>query len=143
MAVSDSVGDGLTKVRNASRARHPAVDLAYSRLLAEIVDVLRREGFIRTYKAVGESPAQRVLRVYLKYTPPETPGAAYIRKKTPAITQLIRISKPGARIYRKAHELPRVLGGLGVAIVSTSKGLLTERDAYQQHLGGEVICYVW
>jgi small subunit ribosomal protein S8 len=78
-----------------------------------------------------------MLRVYLKYAKRSS------SKKTPAITQLIRVSKPGVRTYRKAAELPRVLGGLGVAVVSTSKGILTERDAYRQRIGGEVICYVW
>lgn len=133
MANTDPIGDGLTKIRNASRAGHPAVDIRFSKVFIRILDVLKQEGFIRTYKAIGESPAQQMLRVYLKYV-----------KKTPAITQLIRISKPGVRTYRKAAQLPRVLGGLGVAIVSTSnKGIVTEREAYQQHIGGEVICYVW
>jgi small subunit ribosomal protein S8 len=132
MAISDTIGDGLTKIRNASRAGHPAVDVRQSRFMVQILDVLKREGFIRTYKPIGETPAQRMLRVYLKYA-----------KKTPAITQLVRVSKPGVRTYRKARELPRVLGGLGVAVVSTSKGLMAEREAYQQRIGGEVICYVW
>ena len=132
MAISDPIGDALTKIRNASRAKHPAVDVRFSRLCAQILEVLKQEGFIRTYKPTGETPAQRMLRIYLKYA-----------KNTPAITQLIRVSKPGVRVYRKARELPRVLGGLGIAIVSTSNGILTERDAYQRHLGGEVICYVW
>ena len=132
MALSDPISDGLTKIRNASSAKHPVVDIRFSRVFTKILDVLKQEGFIRTYKAIGEKPSQRTLRVYLKYA-----------KKTPAISQLIRISKPGARKYRKAAELPRVLGGLGVAVVSTSKGITTERDAYQQHIGGEVICYVW
>jgi small subunit ribosomal protein S8 len=132
MASSDTIGDALTKIRNGSRARHPAVDVRYSKFIVKILDVLKQEGFIRTYKITGETAAQKAIRVYLKYA-----------KKTPAITQLIRVSKPGVRIYRKAAELPRVLGGLGVAIVSTSKGLTTERSAYQQRTGGEVICYVW
>ena len=132
MAVSDPISDGLTKIRNASSAKHPAVDLLHSGMLLRILDVLKQEGFIRTYKTTGETPAQRRVRVYLKYV-----------RKTPAITRLIRISKPGARIYRKASELPRVLGGLGMAVVSTSKGIITERDAYRQRIGGEVICYVW
>ena len=132
MAVSDPISDGLTKIRNASMAKHPAVELAHSGMLLRLLEVLKQEGFIRTYKATGETPAQRRIRVYLKYV-----------RKTPAITRLIRISKPGARIYRKASELPRVLRGLGIAVVSTSKGIITEREAYQQRIGGEVICYVW
>ena len=132
MASSDPIADGLTKIRNASRAKHPTVDVRPSRFVAQILEVLKREGFIRAYKTVGESPAQRALRVYLKYA-----------KKTQAITELTRISKPGVRMYRKAGELPRVLGGLGVAIVTTSKGVMTEREAYHQRIGGEVVCYVW
>ena len=132
MANSDTISDVLTKIRNGSRASHPAVDVRFSKFVVKILDVLKQEGFIRTYKVTGDAPAQRAVRVYLKYA-----------KKTPSITQLIRVSKPGVRTYRKAAELPRVLGGLGVAIVSTSKGLLTERVAYQQRIGGEVICYVW
>ena len=132
MAINDPISDGLTKIRNASRAKHPAVDVRCSRFLTQILEVLKQEGFIRTYKVTGDTPAQRMLRVYLKYA-----------RKTPAITQLIRVSKPGVRRYRKARELPRVLGGLGVAIVSTSRGVIAERDAYQQRIGGEVICYVW
>lgn len=132
MAVTDTIGDGLTKIRNASRAKHPAVDVRASRVLFSLLEVLKREGFIRTYKPVGETPAQRAIRVYLKYV-----------HKKPAITQIVRMSKPGVRMYRRARELPRVLGGLGVAVVSTSRGVLPEREAYQQRLGGEVICYVW
>ena len=134
----DTVSDALTKIRNASRARHPAVEIPYSTLCMRVLDVLKIEGFIRSYKVVGETPATRVVRVYLKYV-----GAGPINRKVPAITQLIRVSKPGVRMYRKASELPRVLGGLGVAVVSTSKGIVAEREAYKQRIGGEVICYVW
>ena len=132
MAASDSIGDALTKIRNASRARHPAVDVRPSKLTAQILELLKREGFIRAYKPVGDTPALRRLRVYLKYV-----------KRTPAITQIVRVSRPGVRAYRRVSELPRVLGGLGLAIISTSKGLLADRDAYRGRQGGEVICYVW
>ena len=132
MAISDSIGDGLTKLRNASQAKHPTVDLRASRMLEQILAVLKQEGFIRTYKTVGEQPTQRFLRVYLKYL-----------QKRPAITELIRVSKPGKRTYRKARQLPRVLGGLGLAVVTTSKGLMAEREAYRQRIGGEIVCYVW
>ena len=132
MALSDTIGDGLTKIRNASRAKHPAVDVRASGVLLHVLEVLKREGFIRTYKPVGETPAQRAIRVYLKYV-----------NKKPAITQIVRMSKPGVRMYRQARELPRVLGGLGTAVVSTSRGMLAEREAYQQRVGGEIICYVW
>ena len=132
MAQSDPIADALTKVRNASRARHATVEVRASKFMAQVFEVLKREGFIRTYKPVGETPPQRALRVYLKHA-----------KRIPAITQVVRVSRPGVRIYRGSRELPRVLGGLGTVVVSTSKGLMTEREAYQQHLGGEIICKVW
>ena len=132
MSISDPIGDGLTKLRNASRAKHPTVDLRASRMLEQVLVVLKQEGFIRTYKTVGEQPAQRFLRVYLKYM-----------NKRPVITELVRVSKPGKREYRKAAALPRVLRGLGLAVVTTSKGLMAERDAYRQRIGGEIVCYVW
>ena len=139
--VSDPIADGLTKIRNASRAKHPTVDLRASKFLERILEVLKREGFIRAYKAVGEEPATRTLRVYLKYVPPAAPGGR--AKRIPGINQIVRISKPGMRVYRNAKGLPRVLGGLGTAVVSTSKGLLTEQEAYRQRIGGEIICHVW
>ena len=132
MASSDPIADGLTKIRNASRAKHPTVDVRPSRQMERILQVLKDEGFIRTYRAVGESTTERMFRVYLKYV-----------RKTPVITQLIRMSKPGMRVYRKAAELPRVLNGLGTAIISTSNGVMTEREAYRQKFGGELMCYVW
>ena len=132
MGASDPIGDGLTKISNASRAKHPTVEVRASRFLSAILDVLKQEGFIRAWKSIGETPAQRMCRVYLKYA-----------NKRPAITHLVRVSKPGMRRYHSARQLPRVLGGLGVAIVSTSNGLMTERDAYHKRVGGEVICYVW
>ena len=131
-AISDSLADGLTKIRNASRAQHPTVDVRASRVAGAVLNVLKQEGFIRNYKPVGETPADRAFRVYLKYA-----------KKRAVINELIRVSKPGKREYRKAANLPRVLGGLGTAVVSTSKGIMTERDAYRQRIGGEVVCYVW
>jgi small subunit ribosomal protein S8 len=132
MGASDPISDGLTKISNASRAGHPTVEVRASKFLAAILDVFKREGFIRAWKIMGETPAQRMFRVYLKYA-----------NKRPAITRLVRISTPGMRTYRKARKLPRVLGGLGVAVVSTSSGLMTEREAYHKRIGGEVICYVW
>lgn len=132
MATSDPISDGLTKIRNASHAKHPSVDVKPSRQMERVLQVLKDEGFIRTYRGVGETPSTRMFRVYLKYV-----------KKTPAINELIRMSKPGVRKYCKTSELPRVLGGLGVAVVSTSKGVMTEREAYRQRLGGELMCYVW
>lgn len=132
MAVSDPIADGLTKIRNASRARHPAVDLKASKLLQRILDVLKQEGFIRAYKVTGQIGTQGTLRVYLKYV-----------RKTPAISQIVRISKPGVRVYRNARGLPRVLGGLGIAVLSTSHGLMTDKQAFRQRVGGEIVCHVW
>ena len=132
MSVSDPIADGLTKIRNASRAKHPTVDVRPSRQMERILQVLKEEGFIRTYRAVGEGKTEQMFRVYLKYV-----------RKTPVLTQLIRMSKPGVRVYRKAAELPRVLNGLGTAVISTSRGVMTEREAYRQKLGGELMCYIW
>lgn len=132
MSVTDPIADGLTKIRNASRALHPTVDVAASKHLERVLRVFQQEGFIRTYKIVGELPKDRSARVYLKYV-----------NKIPAIRQLRSVSRPGQRVYRKAAALPRILRGLGTAVVTTSKGVMTEREAYKQRIGGEVICYVW
>ncbi len=131
-APTDPLGDMLTKVRNASRAKHPTVDVKPSMFAQRVLDVLRQEGFIRAYKPLGETPARRMLRVYLKYS-----------NKIPAIRELVRVSKPGQHHYRTATRLPRIMRGLGVAVISTSRGVMTDRDAYRQRIGGEVVCYVW
>ncbi len=130
--VSDPVANLLTRLRNASRARHATADVPASRLSPQVLAVLTREGFIRNFKPMGQPPHQE-LRVYLKYA----------KDRTPAIGQLVRVSKSGQRVYRGADKLPRVLGGLGKAILTTSKGVMTDHDAYRQHIGGEVLCYVW
>ena len=132
-AISDPIADALNKVQNASHARHATVEVHASRMVGRVLEVLKQEGFIRSYKEIGETPATRAVRVYLKYA----------AKKVPVISQVVRVSKPGRREYRPAAELPRVLRGLGLAVVSTSKGVMSERDAYKQRIGGEVICYVW
>lgn len=132
MASTDSIADGLTKIRNASRVSHAVVDVRASKVLTQLLELLKREGFIRAYKAVGTTPPQQIVRIYLKYV-----------NRKPAITGLTRVSRPGRRIYRNARHLPRVLRGLGSAVVSTSQGMMTDRDAYRQRLGGEVMCYVW
>ena len=132
MSLSDPVADLLTKIRNASRARHPVVEVSASKLATKILFVLKQEGFIRTYQSVGEAPKQQ-LRVYLKYGP----------GRTPVIAQLIRSSKPGRRHYRGVEELPRVLNGLGRAILTTSSGVMTDVEARRRRVGGEVLCYVW
>ena len=132
--ITDPIANALTKIRNASRAQHPTVEVRSSRFIQQVLDVLKREGFIRTYKPVGQPP-QQGLRVYLKYTPD--------RNRTPVIVQIVRASRPGSRRYTRALELPRVLGGMGKAILTTSKGLMTDDEARRQRLGGEVVCYVW
>ncbi|HEX9780249.1 MAG TPA: 30S ribosomal protein S8 [bacterium] len=132
MAASDPVSDALTKIRNASRAKHATVDVKPSRLTERILDVLRREGFIRTYKVVGEEPAVRRCRVYLKYA-----------SRGPAIEQIVRVSRAGVRMYRGYATLPRVRAGMGVAIISTSQGVMSDREAYRKRIGGEVLCFIW
>ena len=132
MAAVDPIADGLTKVRNASRARHPSVDVPASKMMQRLLALLKEEGFIKALKPIGQPPHQQI-RVYLKY------GAG----KLPAIVQVVRISRAGQRRYVTAEKLPRVLRGLGRAIVSTPQGLMTDSQARKQHLGGEVVCYVW
>ncbi|MGH2450921.1 MAG: 30S ribosomal protein S8 [Candidatus Limnocylindria bacterium] len=128
VVVNDPVGDMLTRVRNAVTARHETAEMPTSRLKVEIARILKAEGFILGYEANGAT-----LTVRLKY----------IGGKTPAVTGLRRISKPGLRVYARKTEMPRVLGGLGIALVSTSSGLMTGRDAERKALGGEVLAYVW
>ena len=131
MPASDPIADGLTKIRNASRAKHAVVEVRASKLLEQMLIVMQSEGFVRAYRVV-ETPPSRTLRVHLKYA-----------GKRPAITGLRRMSNPGRRMYRNAKHLPRVLRGLGIAVLSTSRGLMTDREAYQQKVGGEILCYVW
>ncbi|WP_017473650.1 30S ribosomal protein S8 [Amphibacillus jilinensis] len=132
MVMTDPIADMLTRIRNANMVRHEKLELPASTVKKEIADILKREGFVRDYEFV-EDNKQGVLRIFLKY------GANEER----VITGLKRISKPGLRVYAKADELPRVLNGLGIAIVSTSKGILSDKEARQQAIGGEVLAYVW
>ncbi|MBP3953422.1 30S ribosomal protein S8 [Bacillus suaedae] len=132
MVMTDPIADMLTRIRNANVVRHEKLELPASKVKKEIADILKREGFIRDYEYI-EDNKQGVIRIFLKY------GAANER----VITGLKRISKPGLRVYAKAGELPRVLGGLGIALVSTSNGLMTDKDARQQQVGGEVLAYIW
>lgn len=132
MAVSDPVADFLTGIRNAIRAKHRKVDVPASSMKTEIAKVLLRERFINNFKII-EDKKQGVLRVYLKYAGDDTPVISGIR----------RMSTPGRRVYLKKAQLPRVMGGLGISIVSTSRGLMTEREARDQGLGGELVCQVW
>ncbi len=132
MVMTDPIADMLTRIRNANVVRHPELELPSSKLKVEIADILKREGYIRDYEVI-EDNKQGILRIYLKY------GANNER----VITGLKRISKPGLRVYAKADEVPRVLNGLGIAIVSTSKGVLSDREARSQSVGGEVLAYIW
>lgn len=132
MVMTDPVADMLTRVRNANVARHEKLELPASKLKTELADILKREGFVRDYE-VKEDSKQGVLRIYMKY------GA----KEERVITGLRRISKPGKRVYAKANEVPRVLNGLGIAVVSTSNGVLSDKEARTQAVGGEVLAYIW
>jgi small subunit ribosomal protein S8 len=132
MSVSDPVADFLTSIRNAIRARHRRVDVPASKLKTELAKVLLRERFINNFKVIEDS-RQGVLRIYLKYAADETS----------VVTDLQRVSRPGRRVYVGKGALPRVMGGLGISILTTSRGVMTEREAREAGLGGEVICQVW
>lgn len=132
MAVTDPIADMLVMIKNASNAKKEVVEVKNSRLTEEILKILKNEDFIFNYKLIKDSK-QGLLRVYLRY----------YDKGVPAITGLRRISKPGLRVYKKTDELPKVYGGLGVAIISTSKGLMTDSAAREKKFGGEVLCYIW
>ncbi|MGI6621107.1 MAG: 30S ribosomal protein S8 [Bacillota bacterium] len=128
----DPIGDMLTRLRNAGMAKHERVDIPYSKVKEKILAVLKAEGYIRDYEVIEGKPYS-TLRAYLKYGP----------GKTCAITGIRQISKPGLRIYAGKDEIPRVLGGLGIAVISTSRGIMTDRAARKAGVGGEVVCYVW
>lgn len=132
MSMTDPIADMLTRIRNGIVSRHERVEVPASKLKVEIARILKNEGFISNYKLVEEQP-QSVLRVYLKYSPD---GESVIHG-------IERISRPGRRVYRGKLEIPRVLGGLGLAIVSTSRGVLSGAEAAKSGLGGEVLCQVW
>jgi len=132
MSVSDPVADFLTCVRNAIRAKHRKLDVPASKIKTELARVLLRERYINNFKVI-EDGRQGVLRVYLKYTPEDVS----------VISGLRRLSTPGRRVYVGKDRLPRVMGGLGASIVSTSRGLMTDREAREAGLGGELVCQVW
>jgi small subunit ribosomal protein S8 len=132
MNVSDPIADMLTRVRNASRARHTEVIVPASRTKREIARILKEEGFIADVREERDGPSM-LLRLQLKY----------VDGKVPVVSGLKRISKPGLRVYARKTDIPRVLGGLGVVIVSTSKGIMTGSQARQAELGGEILAYVW
>ena len=133
MAANDTIADMLTRIRNATMARHQTTQVPATKMTRSIAKVLREEGFIAEYEE-GEEGVQRNLVIALKYKG---------RTRQPLITALKRVSKPGLRVYSNRKELPRVLGGIGIAIISTSSGIMTDREARRQNLGGEVLCYVW
>jgi small subunit ribosomal protein S8 len=132
MAVSDPLGDMLTRIRNAQRARHSTCMAPASKLRANVLDVLRREGFIRGFTAEELRPGVSQLRIELKYNEGE-----------PVIKEISRISKPGRRVYSKIKELPRVYAGLGVSILSTPRGVMSDAEARAANVGGEVLCRVF
>ncbi len=132
MGMTDPIADMLIRIGNASRAQHNKVDIPASRLKGEIVRVLKEKGFIKNYRKI-EDRKQGLLRIYLKYGP----------NREEMINGLRRISKPGLRVYAKKGKVPRVLGGSGIAILSTSKGIMIDDDCRKEAVGGEVLCHVW
>lgn len=132
MVMTDPIADFLTRIRNANQARHEVLEVPASNIKKGIAEIFKREGFVKKVEVV-EDDKQGIVRVFLKY------GQDGQR----VITGLKRISKPGLRVYAKREELPKVLNGLGIAIISTSEGLLTDKEARQKNVGGEVVAYVW
>jgi len=132
MVMTDPIADFLTRIRNANTVRHESLEVPASKIKKEIAEILKREGFIRDVEYI-EDNKQGIIRVFLKYGP----------NNERVITGLKRISKPGLRVYAKSDEIPRVLNGLGIAIVSTSQGVLTDKEARAKQVGGEVLAYVW
>ena len=132
MVMTDPIADYLTRIRNANMAKHDSVEIPASNIKKSISEILKREGFIRNYE-VADDNKQGVIKVFLKYGP----------NGERVISGLKRISKPGLRNYVSAEDLPKVLNGLGIAIVSTSAGVITDKEARQKNVGGEVIAYVW
>lgn len=133
MYVTDPVADMLTRIRNALTAKHTVVDIPRSRTKIAVAEILKNEGYISNVELVGKADYTGIIRITLKYGP----------KGEKVINGLKRVSKPGLRVYAGADELPKVLGGLGVAIISTNKGIMTDKAARSANLGGEVMAYVW
>lgn len=132
MVMTDPVADLLTRVRNANMVNHEKVEIPASKVKKAISDIFKTEGYIKDCEFIDDGK-QGIIRIYLKYG----------TNKEKVISGLKRISKPGLRVYAKKDEIPRVLGGLGTAVISTSKGIMTDKDARKQGLGGEVVCYIW
>lgn len=133
MAPNDTISDMLTRIRNACAVRHPTTQVPTTKMTRSIAQVLKEEGFIEDFKETGEGVKQ-FLVLTLKYKD---------KNRQPIINMLKRASKPGLRVYSKRKDLPRVLGGIGIAIISTSKGVMTDREARRQNVGGEILCYIW
>jgi small subunit ribosomal protein S8 len=132
MVVTDSIADMITRIRNANKARHDFVDIPYSRIKEDIAKIFLEKGYIRNYELTSDSLIKSI-RIYLKFD----------KNKNGVITGIKRVSKPGLRTYAKKDEIPKVLGGIGTVIMSTSKGVLTGSEAKKLGVGGEVICYIW
>ncbi|MEQ8464624.1 30S ribosomal protein S8 [Coleofasciculus sp. E2-BRE-01] len=133
MAANDTIADMLTRIRNACLVRHQTTNVPATKMTRAIAQVLREEGFIAEFEEAGEG-IKKYLVISLKYKG---------KTRQPIIRALKRVSKPGLRVYKNRKELPRVLGGIGIAIISTSSGIMTDREARQQGIGGEVLCYIW
>jgi len=132
MTTSDPIADMLTRVRNAITARHQKVDVPASKMKLELARILKEEGYILNFK-MAEDGALKTIRIYLKYT----------TANQPAISKIERVSRPGCRVYVGSKEIPRVLGGLGINVLTTPRGLMTGRDARKENVGGELICQIW
>ncbi len=134
MTMSDPIADMLTRIRNANTAKHDTVDIPSSKMKVSIAEILKKEGYIKDYELVQDEKGFSTIHVTMKYGKD---------KNEKIISGLKRISKPGLRVYANTDELPKVLGGLGIAIISTNKGVLTDKEARKQNVGGEVLAFVW
>lgn len=132
MTMTDPIADMLTRIRNAVAVRRDSTAVPTSRVKLDIARILKEEGFIENFEVLGDPP-KRTIKIYLRYT----------GRKEPVINGLRRVSKPGLRVYAQRQEIPRVYGGLGIVVLSTSEGIMTGQQAWRRQVGGEVLCYVW
>ena len=132
MTMTDPIADMLTRIRNANTAGHPTVDIPASKMKKSIAGILKEEGYIEDFEVIDDNK-QGIIEIALKYGP----------NKAPAIMGIRRVSKPGLRIYTDVENMPRVINGLGIAIISTNKGIMTDKDARKANVGGEVLAYIW
>ena len=133
MNMTDPIADMLTRIRNAVAARHDYVQMPASKMKVAIADVLKREGYIKNFEVIQDKAQHKVIRAQLSYS----------GKREPVLTGIQRVSKPGLRVYTQRREIPRVYGGLGIAILSTPQGVMTGQEARRRNVGGEILCYVW